>query len=417
MLDSCSFYILYVLRIPDYPSVSYANTIAFWQSGYCSLLAYDHNYSLTQVLFTVQSPFSKVDKHKFHGKDIPHIKLDKNMTIEELVNVFESSGYNGRRLGEAAKLYAKMIKDNTTICLTMAGAMTPVGFGGIVKTLIERGFVDWIITTGANVYHEDHFAWGLPIKQGSSDVDDMRLYQEEIVRIRDVYIKFYETLEAEDQIIQQMFGKDFTDKPFTTAEFCNLMGRVGKENAKYPEKSFITAAYDYDVPVYISTIKDSSLALSLAVHRLEDKIYNLDFVREIIEQAAIVYDSDKSGILELGGGVPKNTAQQTGPLLDQILRRNDGGQDYIIQITDARPDTGGLSGATLQEGKSWGKVQNSNKGLVTVYADSTIAFPILALYVLSNQKTRKPKRLYKKLGIMYDKLKNDYARNPVNNIK
>ncbi len=358
-----------------------------------------------------------MDKHKFHGKDIPHIKLDKNMTIEDLVNVFESSGYNGRRLGEAAKLYAKMIKDNVTICLTVAGAMTPVGFGGIIKTLIERGFVDWIITTGANVYHEDHFAWGLPIKQGSSDVDDMRLYKEEIVRIRDVYIKFYETLEAEDLIIQKMFGKDFPDKPFTTAEFCNLMGRIGKENAKHPEKSFITAAYDYDVPVYVSTIKDSSLALDLVVHRLEDKIYNLDFVREIIEQAAIVYDSEKSGILELGGGVPKNTAQQTGPLLDQILRRSDGGQDYIIQITDARPDTGGLSGATLQEGKSWGKVQDSNKGLVTVYADSTIAFPILALYVLSNQKTRKPKRLYKKLGILYDKLRDDYAANSANNVK
>ena len=159
------------------------------------------------------------------------------------------------------------------------------------------------------------------------------------------------------------------------------------------------------------------MALNLAVHRLRDKAYNLDFVREIIEQAAIVYDSKKSGILELGGGVPKNTAQQTGPLLDQILRRNDGGQDYIIQITDARPDTGGLSGATLQEGKSWGKVQDAHNGMVTVYADATIAFPILALYVLSNQKTRKPKRLYKKLDKLYEKLSDDYFKNPANKSK
>ena len=358
-----------------------------------------------------------MDPHKFHGKDIPHIKLDEKMTIEDLINVFSSSGFNGRQLGDAAKLYAKMIKENATICLTVSGALTPVGFGGIIKTLIERGFVDWIITTGANVYHEDHFAWGLPIKQGSFNVDDMKLYENEIVRIRDIYIKFYETLEAEDQVIQKMFGIDFPDKPFTTAEFCNLMGKMSKENSKYPEKSFITTAYEYDVPVYISTIKDSSLALNLAVHRLADKTYNLDFVREIIEQAAILYDSKKSGILELGGGVPKNTAQQTGPLLDQILRRNDGGQDYIIQITDARPDTGGLSGATLQEGKSWGKVQDAHNGMVTVYADATIAFPILALYVLSNQKTRKPKRLYKKIGKLYDNLKDDYFKNPANNIK
>jgi len=358
-----------------------------------------------------------VDPHKFHGKDIPHIKLDPKMTIEDLVEVFASSGFNGRQLGDAAKLYAKMIKEDVTICLTVAGAMTPVGFGGIIKTLIERGFVDWIVTTGANVYHEDHFAWGLPIKQGSFNVDDMKLFENEIVRIRDVYIKFYETLEVQDQIIQKMFGKDFPDESFTTAEFCNLMGKISKEKAKYPEKSFITTAYEYDVPVYISTIKDSSLALNLAVHRLAGKKYNLDFVKEILEQAAIVYDSKKSGILELGGGVPKNTAQQTGPLLDQILRRNDGGQDYIIQITDARPDTGGLSGATLQEGKSWGKVQHAHEGMITVYADATIAFPILALYVLSNQKSRKPKRIYKKIGKLYDKLSEDYFKNPANKIK
>ena len=358
--------------------------------------------------------FFKVDPHEFHGKDIPHIKLDPDMTIEDLVDVFASTGYNGRQLGDAAKLYAQMIEEDTTICLTVSGAMTPVGFGGIIKTLIEKGFVDWIITTGANVYHEDHFAWGLPVKQGSFDVDDMKLYENEIVRIRDVYIKFHETLEAEDKLIQKMFGEDFSDKPFTTAEFCNLMGKISKEKAKHPEKSFIASAYEYDVPVYISTIKDSSLALNLVVHRLKDKIYNLDFVREIIEQAAILYDSKKSGILELGGGVPKNTAQQTGPLLDQILRRNDGGQDYIIQITDARPDTGGLSGATLQEGKSWGKVQDAHKGMVTVYADATIAFPILALYVLSNQKKREPKRLYMKLDKLYEKLRDDYSKNPTN---
>jgi deoxyhypusine synthase len=358
-----------------------------------------------------------VDPHKFHGKDIPHIKLDERMTIEDLVNVFASSGFNGRQLGDAAKLYAKMIKEDATICLTVSGALTPVGFGGIIKTLIERGFVDWIIATGANVYHEDHFAWGLPVKQGSFNVDDMKLYENEIVRIRDIYIKFYETLEAEDQVIQKMFGESFPDKSFTTAEFCNVMGKMSKEHSKHPEKSFITTAYDYDVPVYVSTIKDSSLALNLAVHRLAGKTYNLDFVREIIEQAAILYGSKKSGILELGGGVPKNTAQQTGPLLDQILRRNDGGQDYVIQITDARPDTGGLSGATLQEGKSWGKVQDAHNGMVTVYADATIAFPILALYVLSNQKTRKPKRLYKKIGKLYDELKEDYLKNPANKIK
>jgi len=238
----------------------------------------------------------------------------------------------------------------------------------------------------------------------------MILYDKEIVRIRDVFIKFYETLEAEDQVIQKMFKDNLNDRPFTSAEFCNIIGKFSKEYSKFPEKSFVSSAYDYDVPVYVSALNDSSLALNLAVHRLRDKKYHLDFVREIIEQGAILYNSKKSGIIELGGGVPKNTAQQTGPLVDQILRQDVGGQDYIIQITDARPDTGGLSGATLQEGKSWGKVQDAHNDVVTVYADATIAFPILALYVLSNQKSRKPKRLYKKLNKFYENLKKDYLR-------
>ena len=318
-----------------------------------------------------------MDPHSFHGKDIPHLEIKPNMGIDDLVEIYASTGYNARQLGEAAKLYCKMIEDDATICLTVSGAMTPVGFGGLFKTLIERGFVDWIVSTGANVYHEDHFAWNLPVKQGHFEVDDMVLYEKDIVRIRDVYIKGEETLKAEDRIVQRMFTSELTDRPFTTAEFCNAMGKYSKAHSSRPEKSFVVTAYDYDVPVYISTLKDSSLALDLATLRLEQKAYNQDFVREILEQAAIVYKSKKSGIVEIGGGVPKNTAQQTGPLLDQILGLGHGGQNYIIQITDARPDTGGLSGATLQEGKSWGKVKDSHEDVIMVYADATIAFPVI----------------------------------------
>ncbi len=349
-----------------------------------------------------------MDRHGFDGVDIPHMDIGPETGIAGLVEAFAQSGYNARQLGRAAHIWGEMIREGATICLTMSGAMSPVGHGGIIKSLIERGFVDWIVTTGANVYHEEHFAWNLPVRQGHADVDDMVLYDREIVRIRDVFIKFYETLESQDQIIQKMFRDKFTDAPFTTAEFCNEIGRVSSEFAPHPDKSFVVAAHKHGVPLYVSTLKDSSLALNLAVHRLRGKEYNLDIVREIIEQAAIVYDSDKSGIVELGGGVPKNTAQQTGPLLDQILRRGDGGQDYIIQVTDARPDTGGLSGATLQEGKSWGKVHDANRGMATVYADSTIAFPILALYVMATQKSRKPRRIYDRLGELYSKLSDDY---------
>ena len=350
-----------------------------------------------------------MDHHHFRGKPIPHIKMTPDMGINDLVEIFASTGYNARQLGEAAKLYCKMIEEDATICLTVSGAMTPVGFGGLFKTLIERGFVDWIVSTGANVYHEEHFAWGLPVKQGHFDVDDMILYEKDIVRIRDVFIKGSLTLIAQDKIIEQMAKANF-DTPFTTAEFSNVMGRYSKQKSKHPEKSFVVSAYDYDVPIYISTLKDSSLALDLVRLRLKNKIFNLDIVREIIEQAAIVYHAKKTGIIELGGGVPKNTAQQTGPTLDQILDFGHGGQNYIIQLTDARPDTGGLSGATLQEGKSWGKIKDSHEDVITVYADATIAFPVMCLYALSNEKPRKPKRLYKKLGQYYKNLEDIYFK-------
>ena len=349
-----------------------------------------------------------MDHHHFRGKNIPHFKIKPNMGIDELVEIYASSGFNARQLGEAAKLYCKMIEDDATICLTIAGAMTPVGFGGLFKSLIERGFVDWIISTGSNLYHEEHFAWGLPIKQGHFEVDDMILYKKDIVRIRDIYIKGESTLKAQDKIVQQMCSDNFIDNPFTTAEFSNAMGKYSKQRSKHPEKSFVVSAYDYDVPIYISTLKDSSLALDLAPLRLKNQVYSIDFIREIIEQAAIVYNSKKSGIIEIGGGVPKNTAQQTGPLLDQILGLEHGGQNYIIQITDARPDTGGLSGATLQEGKSWGKIKDSHEDVITVYADATIAFPVLCLYALSQEKPRKPKRLYKKLDRYYKSLAKTY---------
>lgn len=357
---------------------------------------------------SIQNTLRIHDPHEFTGRDIPRMELDPGMDITDLVDAFAASGYNARSLGEAAQLYLDMIDSGATICLTVSGALTPVGLGGVIQLLIERGFVDWIITTGANIYHEDHFAWGLPVKQGTHMADDTQLFNNEIVRIRDVYIKFYETLEAQDQVIQRYYDTEMSGRPFTTAEFCHHMGRMSSEHAEYPERSFVCSAYRHAVPVYVSTLKDSSLALNLAVHRLNGKVYSVDIAREILEQAAIVHDSKLSGILELGGGVPKNTAQQTGPLLDQILRRNDGGQDYIIQITDARPDTGGLSGATLQEGKSWGKIQDAHSGMVTVYMDTTVAFPILALYAINNHAPRPHRRLYDRLESIYETLASDY---------
>ncbi|MFN4336262.1 MAG: homospermidine biosynthesis protein [Candidatus Nitrosocaldus sp.] len=350
------------------------------------------------------------DRHSFTGKDIPYAKISKDMSIEQLIELYASAGYNARRLGEAAELFYKMIDDDATICLTVAGAMTPIGYGGIIKGLIEYGFVDWIISTGANIYHDAHFAWNLPVKQGHYDVDDDILYKKNIVRIYDVYIKEDETLQAQDRIMQEIFASssDSDTLVSTTAEISHMLGRYIKEYSKHPDRSFIASAYEYDVPLYISTFKDSSLALDLIPFRFEGKRVLIDVIREIIEQVAIVYNSKRNGALEIGGGVPKNTAQQTGPALTQILHLDHGGLDYIIQLTDARPDSGGLSGATLQEGKSWGKVKSSHVNIVTVYADASITFPLLCLYAIARHEPRRHKRLYTRLNEYYERLKEAY---------
>ncbi len=363
---------------------------------------------------------SDSNRHSFTGRDIPYAKISKDMSVEQLIELYASAGYNARRLGEAAKLFYKMIDDDATICLTVAGAMTPIGYGGIIKELIEYGFVDWIISTGANIYHDAHFAWNLPVKQGHYDVDDDILHKKNIVRIYDVYIKEDETLQAQDKIIQEMFTSYSSDNEtliLTTAEISHMLGRYVKDHSKSPDRSFIASAYEYDVPVYISTFKDSSLALDLIPFRLKGKRVLIDAVREIIEQAAIVYNSKRNGALEIGGGVPKNTAQQTGPALDQILHLNHGGLDYIIQLTDARPDSGGLSGATLQEGKSWGKVKTSHVNIVTVYGDASITFPLLCLYAIARHEPRRHRRLYSKLNEYYERLKEMYEMYIVNEEK
>ncbi len=334
------------------------------------------------------------------------------MTVPDLIKFYGSTGYNARRLAEAAETLEDMINTNSTVCLTLAGAMTPIGMGRSISTMIEAGFIDWIVSTGANVYHDLHFAYDLPVKQGHFDVDDDVLYTRQIVRIYDVYIKEMETLQTQDLLVQKDMGERFGEMPVnaSTADISYVLGKAAKENAKYPEKSFLVKAYEHKVPVYMPAIGDSSIGLNMLPLLLEGKGVFPNTILDVAESAAILWKSKKSGGLELGGGVPKNFFQQTGPALYQILKIKEGGQDYLIQMTDARPDTGGLSGATLQEGKSWGKIKTSHKGNVIVYGDSSVYFPMLCSYALSVCKTRKHKELYNKKDAWVRDMKKMYLR-------
>ena len=336
-----------------------------------------------------------------------------NMTAEQLINFYGSTGYNARRLAEAAEILKEMIDTESTVCLTLAGAMTPIGIGRTISAMIETGFIDWIVSTGANVYHDLHFAYDLPVRQGHFDVDDDILYSKQIVRIYDVYIKEMGTLQAQDIVVQREIkrAKKVIPQNASTADIAYALGKAAKENSKYPEKSFLVKAYEHKVPVYMPAISDSSIGLNMLPLLFEDKSILPNVILDVAESAAILWKSERSGGLELGGGVPKNFFQQTGPALYQILKIKEGGQDYLIQITDARPDTGGLSGATLQEGKSWGKIKTSHKDNIIVYGDSSVYFPLLCSYVMSACKPRKQKQLYYKRSGWIEEMKQIYLKN------
>ncbi|HEU0144078.1 MAG TPA: deoxyhypusine synthase family protein, partial [Nitrososphaera sp.] len=246
------------------------------------------------------------------------------------------------------------------------------------------------------------------------DVDDDILYSKQIVRIYDVYIKEMGTLQAQDIVVQREIkrAKKVIPQNASTADIAYALGKAAKENSKYPEKSFIVKAYEHKVPVYMPAIGDSSIGLNMLPLLFEDNKGILpNVILDVAESAAILWKSERSGGLELGGGVPKNFFQQTGPALYQILKIKEGGQDYLIQMTDARPDTGGLSGATLQEGKSWGKIKTSHKDNIIVYGDSSVYFPLLCSYVMSVCEPRKQKQIYDKKSAWIEEMKQIYFKN------
>lgn len=346
------------------------------------------------------------------GKPIEPLRLPGNEAVADLIDgVFARSGFNARRLAEAAQLYSRMLRSDTTVGLTIAGAMAPIGMSGPIIELIRRGFVDFIISTGANLYHDMHRPFRLPMVQGSFQVDDNALADAGVARIYDVFIGDRSTLMETDKFVLRAAAR-LPDRPFSTAELHHLLGQDVREFADAPEKSFVATAAEYDVPVYTSSPGDSSIGMNLIVPHLFRRPMRIDPVRDVIETAAIVREATTNGVIELGGGSPKNFYLQTQPTLHQILYDpSKGGHDYFIQITTDSPHWGGLSGATPSEARSWGKLKDARINNVVVYACSSIAFPLIAQYVLVRNRPRKPKRLYRRLAELVDQMRGAAARN------
>jgi deoxyhypusine synthase len=344
------------------------------------------------------APARKKRKGLLTGKPIRYYRPRGSAEVRRLVEEgFQA--FNAARIGEACRIFTdKMLlpEHDTTIALTMAGALTPAGLGGCVVELMERGLVDFLISTGANLYHDLHYALNFTLHRGSPFVNDVELYEEGVIRIYDVLFPATVLLET-DAYVRQFLVRWGKNGPVSTAELHYALGQdLLAQQPGCEEYSIVAAAAKAGVPIYTSSPGDSSIGMNIAYHELmNDSQLMIDPNKDVNEVCAFILAGKKNGCVILGGGSPKNFYLQGQPTLWEVYGIPKGGNDYFIQITTDQVVWGGLSGATPSEAVSWGKV---NPGVlpdtVVAYADSTIAFPLFCEYVVGAEHGRRPlKRL------------------------
>ncbi|HEY5075385.1 MAG TPA: deoxyhypusine synthase [Pyrinomonadaceae bacterium] len=351
----------------------------------------------------------------------------------KLVDLVDNTflAYNAARLREACWLFTrKMLEPDVTVGVTLTGALTPAGLGmSALIPLIKAGFIDWIISTGANFYHDTHFGIGLAMHEGNAQTSDIVLRDEEVVRIYDIFFDYSVLLDT-DAFFRRVIEAPEFQRPMSTAEFHYLAGRYVWERERklgLKNKSLLAAAHEYSVPLYTSSPGDSSIGMNVAAKSLQGNKLAFDPSLDVNETASIVLAAKRglihdgkrkrgqkggrSAIFILGGGSPKNFALQTEPQIQEVLGIDERGHDYFLQVTDARPDTGGLSGATPGEAVSWGKIDPDRlPDAVVCYLDSTVALPIITAYALAKRKPRQPRRLYQRREEFMKLLLSEYRK-------
>lgn len=359
---------------------------------------------------------SKLLSHKIAPSPMP-----AEISVVDLIDSYFTA-YNSARLREICHLLSReVLKDGVTVGLSLSGAMTPAGYGvSVLAPLIRHGFVDWMISTGANLYHDIHYGLGLNLYSSTPFLDDVKLRQEGRIRIYDIVFD-YDVLLETDAFIRELLRAEPFQRRMSTAEFHYLLGKYIYQVEKQlgvQNSCLLATAYECGVPIYTSSPGDSSIGMNVAALSLEGSQLMIDPSLDVNETAAIAYCARDNGIenaegksaaIILGGGSPKNFMLQTQPQLHEVLGLEERGHDYFVQITDARPDTGGLSGATPSEAVSWGKVDPAElPNTIVCYTDSTIALPIIGAYVTNQCEPRPLKRLYDRREEMMVKLRTDY---------
>jgi deoxyhypusine synthase len=376
------------------------------------------------------------------GARIDPRRIDGHESVADLIDG-TFLAYNAARLREACQLFTlKMLAPDVTVGMSLTGALTPAGLGmAALIPLIEAGFVDWIVSTGANLYHDTHFGLGLAMHRGHPNASDVVLRAEGVVRIYDIFFD-YEVLLSTDAFFRQIVQAPEFQHAMSSAEFHYRCGKYVRERERtlgLESKSLLSAAHAAGVPVYTSSPGDSSIGMNVAALALDGNACVIDPNLDVNETAAIVLEAKRGGrmgagqaagvahaaaatgetgravgasaVFILGGGSPKNFVLQTEPQIQEVLGINEKGHDYFLQVTDARPDTGGLSGATPGEAVSCGKIDPDRlPDAVVCYTDSTVALPLLTAYALARHAPRPLARLYERRGTMMQRLTQEYAR-------
>ncbi len=332
---------------------------------------------------------------------ISPVPITAEISVVDLIDNYFTA-YNSARLREICQLLSKeVIQEGVTVGVSLSGAMTPAGFGvSALAPLIRHGAIDWMISTGANLYHDMHYGLGFELYKGNPFLDDVKLRQESTIRIYDI-IFGYDVLLETDAFIRKILQAEPFQKRMGTAEFHYLLGKYVREVEKQvgvEHSCLLATAYECGVPIYTSSPGDSSIGMNVAALSLEGSKLVLDPSIDVNETAAIAYNAretdGKSAAVIIGGGSPKNFLLQTQPQIHEVLGLEERGHDYFIQFTDARPDTGGLSGATPSEAVSWGKIDPEElPSTVVCYTDSTIALPLVTDFILDQCPPRQLKRL------------------------
>lgn len=319
---------------------------------------------------------------------------------EDIITSFGNTCFEARNVYSGAELFKSMINLNDCIWLGVSGAGPVGGIGGYFIDLIECGFVDAICSTGAQVYHDGHFAFGLPVVQGSSNVDDNALDADGTTRIYDINIRMNETLMVQDEIFQD-FARGLGSRVLSSAEYVHLWGKYILSNAQFPEKSWVASAAKFGVPIFLDSESNHSIGMNNA------KLYSkgIDVLihpsKNLLQGASILYSNPQLGFFELGGGGPKNWIQTLAPLICQICGIKFEGADRGLQITTAVEKDGCLSGCTFGEAVTWGKYKDATKGIVQIWGEYSVIAPLVIGYAIEKCSQRAHKRLYDKIPEYY----------------